>query len=256
MARKLRADQLAFNQGLCESREKAKSLIMAARVIQQFPDGKSSPVLKSGQQLPETANLRLLPGKTFVSRGAYKLQTLLDGFKLDVSGWVCLDAGASTGGFTDCLLQRNARRVYAVDVGSHQLHEKLRSDPRVISMEGVNLRYAPPDLLGEAVDFFTGDLSFISLSLILPPCIGFLKPGGYLGVLIKPQFELAPGEAPKGVVKDPQLRLKAVRKIERFCQDELKLQHLGTLPASLKGPKGNQEYMALFLKPAGNALQI
>lgn len=248
MARKLRADLLACNQGLCESREKAKSLIMAARIIQKFPDGKTAPVEKPGQQLPETACLRLLPGKTYVSRGAYKLQTLLDGFKLDVKGWVCLDAGASTGGFTDCLLQRNASRVYAVDVGTNQLHEKLRADPRVISMEGVNLRYATPDLLGEQVDFFTGDLSFISLTLVLPACIGFLKPGGYLGILIKPQFELTPAEVPKGIVKNEESRMKAVNKIERFCLDELKLIHLGTLPASIKGPKGNQEYMALFQK--------
>lgn len=223
---------------------------MAGRIIQIFPDGKTGPVTKAGQQLPENAVLQMLPGKTFVSRGAYKLQTLLDGFNLDVTGWTCFDAGASTGGFTDCLLQRNASRVYAVDVGTNQLHEKLRNDPRVISMEGVNLRYATPNLLGEQVDFFTGDLSFISLTLILPPCIGFLKPGGYLGVLIKPQFELTPAEVPKGVVKEPALQLKAVTKIERFCQDTLKLALLGTLAAAVKGPKGNQEYMALFQKPS------
>lgn len=249
MANKLRADLLAFESGLCESREKAKSLIMAARMNIVAPDGKKIPVGKPGQQLAAGTILEIAPGKNYVSRGAYKLITLLDAFNVNVKDAVCLDAGASTGGFSDCLLQRGAKKVYAVDVGKNQLHEKLRTDERVISLEGVNLRYAQPDLIPEKVDFLTGDLSFISLTLVLPNCLRWLKASALAGILIKPQFELGPSETRKGVVREESLRKKAVLKIENFCIHELGLQHLGTLPAAIKGPKGNQEYMALFRKP-------
>lgn len=244
MQTKARADQLAFDQGLAESREKAKSLIMAGRII---PAG-SSHSIKPGQLFPVDAKFTLLPGQQFVSRGAYKLLTLLEGFKLDVNKFICLDAGASTGGFTDCLLQRGAARVYAVDVGKNQLHEKLRADPRVISLEGVNLRYADASLIPEKIDLLTGDLSFISLTLVLPACIAWLKPEGQAALLVKPQFELCPAEVHKGVVRSEKDQQKAVSRIINFCQDELGLIHTGTLPAKIKGPKGNQEYMTLFRK--------
>ena len=165
-----------------------------------------------------------------------------------MSALVCLDAGASTGGFTDCLLQRGAARVYAVDVGRNQLHEKLRADSRVVSLEGVNLRHAPPELIPEAVDLVVADVSFISLTLVLPPCMTWLKPGGLAAVLIKPQFELGPGETVKGVVRDEAARQRAVDKILAFCAASLSLTSEGVLPAAVKGPKGNQEYMALFRK--------
>lgn len=246
MAVRARADQLVFEQGLAESREKARSLIMAGRVlapglVQQKP-------LKPGQLFPADFRFELKPGQDYVSRGAHKLLTLLEAFKLDVSCQVCLDAGASTGGFTDCLLQRGASRVYAVDVGKNQLHEKLRADPRVISMEGVNLRHAPPDLLPEQVDLVTGDVSFISLCHILPTCCQWLKPQGQVAVLIKPQFELTPEKVHKGVVRNEADRQDAVRKIVNFCETELALQTRGVVPARITGPKGNQEYMALFGK--------
>ncbi len=251
---RVRADQLAFEQGLAESREQARSLIMAGRIVLAPPDAAApgappARVPKPGHGYPEGTRLALLPGERFVSRGAWKLLTLLDNFHLEVNGRVCVDAGASTGGFTDCRLQRGAARVYAVDVGRAQLHERLRADPRVINLEGVNLRHARPDLIPEPVDLLTGDVSFISLTLILPPCMAWLRPGGRAALLIKPQFELGPGETVRGVVRDEAARQRAVDKIVRFCTETLGLEAHGVLPAAIKGPKGNQEYMALFRRP-------
>ena len=252
---RVRADQLAFEQGLAESREKARSLIMAGRIVLAPPEGSPPglqpvPVPKPGHGYPEGTRLALLPGERYVSRGAFKLLTLLEAFHLDVTGLTCVDAGASTGGFTDCLLQRGAARVYAVDVGRAQLHERLKADPRVVNLEGVNLRYAEPGLIPEPVDLLTGDVSFISLTLILPPCMAWLRPGGLAALLIKPQFELGPGETVRGVVRDEAARQRAVDKIVTFCTGELGLEAKGVLPAAIKGPKGNQEYMALFRRPA------
>ena len=245
-----RADQLVFMQGLAESREQARRLIMAGKVALSSeglpPGAPPQKVDKPGHPYPEGTVFELLGQERFVSRGAYKLLTILDNFKLDVSGMVCLDAGASTGGFTDCLLQHGATRVYAVDVGKNQLHEKLRADERVINLEGVNLRAAAPELIPEPVDLVVADVSFISLTLILPPCTTWLKPGGLAAVLIKPQFELGPGETVKGVVRDEAPRQRAV---VRFCTENLHLESRGVLPAAIKGPKGNQEYMALFARP-------
>lgn len=252
---RIRADQLVFAQGLAESREQARSLIMAGRIALAQPGSAASQtappqlVDKPGHGFPEDTRFTLLPGERFVSRGAYKLLTLLDGFGLAVDGLVCLDAGASTGGFTDCLLQRGARRVYAVDVGRAQLHERLAADPRVISLEGVNLRHAPTDLIPEPIDLLVGDVSFISLTLVLPPCMQWLKPGGLAAVLIKPQFELGPGESVRGVVRDEAARQRAVDKVTGFCTGVLGLEARGVLPAAIRGPKGNQEYMALFTRP-------
>lgn len=244
-----RADQLVFEQGLAESREQARRLIMAGKIAlaPTVPHGAPpAPVPKPGHPYPHGTRFALLEGERYVSRGAYKLLTILDEFCLDVRGFVCLDAGASTGGFTDCLLQSGAARVYAVDVGRNQLHEKLRADPRVINLEGVNLRHATPNLIPEPVDLVVADVSFISLTLVLPPCMVWLKPGGLAAVLIKPQFELGPGETVKGVVRDAAARQRAVDKILTFCAANLDLTCEGALPAAVKGPKGNQEYMALF----------
>ena len=246
---KARADQLVFEQGLTESREQAKRLIMAGEVQVAVPEGSQTlPVAvdKPGHIYPAGTRFQLTAREQYVSRGAYKLLTIMDAFHLDVQNWVCLDAGASTGGFTDCLLQHGAARVYAVDVGHNQLHEKLKADPRVVNLEGVNLRAAPPSLIPEEVDLVVADVSFISLTLILPPCMAWLKGGGLAAVLIKPQFELGPGETVKGVVRSEAARQRAVDKILGFCAQELALESLGVLPAAIKGPKGNQEYMALF----------
>ncbi len=248
MVKKERADQLLYENGLTDSREGAKRLIMAGLVFYGTPAGAMALVEKPGTRYPATTSFHVKGRERFVSRGAYKLLTALEGFSLPVAGAVALDAGASTGGFTDCLLQHGAARVYAVDVGHNQLHEKLRTDARVVSLEKTNLRDAPPDLLPEKVDIVTADVSFISLTLVLPGCVQFLKPGGYVAALVKPQFELGPGAAPKGVVRDTALQQAAVDKVISFAERELALTLVGVLPAAVRGPKGNQEYMAVFRK--------
>ena len=249
---KERADELVFRQGLADSREMAKRLIMAGKVAfdDGVPSGNDVPprmVDKPGHKLPEGTLFRLVGVERFVSRGAYKLLTAIEAFHLDVSGMVALDAGASTGGFTDCLLQHGAEKVYAVDVGHGQLHERLRADPRVISMEGVNLRTAPSDCIPEPVDIIVADVSFISLTLILPPCLRWLKHGGLVAALVKPQFELGPHQTDRGVVRDPALRQQAVDKVLLSC-NALGLSLIGVVPSSIKGPKGNQEYIVCLQK--------
>ena len=256
---KERADELVFRQGLAESREMAKRLIMAGKVaFDDTPPSGVAPVAadrpvvkvdKPGHKLPAETRFRLVGVERFVSRGAYKLLTAIETFHLDVTDLVGLDAGASTGGFTDCLLQHGARRVYAVDVGHDQLHERLRRDPRVISMEGVNLRTAPADLLPEPVDILVADVSFISLTLILPPCVRWLKAGGLVAVLVKPQFELGPQQTDRGVVRDEGLRQAAVDKV-RLCCQTLGLREMGVVPSAIKGPKGNDEYILCLRKDA------
>lgn len=249
MAKKIRADQALHEQGLAESQDKAARLIMAGQAYIER-HGRRMLVDKPGQQVPPDAELVLKDAERFVSRGGYKLLTAIEEFGLDLSDKVVLDAGASTGGFTDCALQHGARRVYAVDVGTNQLHEKLRNDPRVISLENVNLRHAGPDLLPEPVDAVVVDVSFISLTLILPACLQFLKPGGLLVALVKPQFELEAQDVDRGVVRDESLQRKAVDKVTAFALQGLGLLLTGITPARIKGPKGNQEYLAVFRKPA------
>lgn len=267
---KERADELVCAQGLAESRERAKRLIMAGQVAvaPPDPDGSASaaplspdtggiangrPLLKvdkPGHRYGRDTRFVLVGVERFVSRGAYKLLTALTRFSLDVGGFVCLDAGASTGGFTDCLLQHGAARVYAVDVGKGQLHERLRADPRVVGMEGINLRIAPADLIPEPVDMVVADVSFISLTKVLPPCMRWLKPGGLIVALIKPQFELGPHQTDKGVVRDPELRQRAVDSVLAFCEVRLGLVCSGVVPSAIKGPKGNQEYLVCLRRTA------
>lgn len=248
MAKKERADSLVHLQGLAESRELAKRLVMAGQVFYLCGE---TPVRvdKPGRQFSPETRFELSGQERYVSRGAYKLLTALEHFSLTVDGAVALDAGASTGGFTDCLLQHGAARVYAVDVGKHQLHERLRADSRVISLEGVNLRHAELSLIPEPVDLIVADVSFISLTLILEPCMRWLKKGGLVAALIKPQFEVGPGGTVKGVVRDEALRDEAVKKVLLFARKSLGLELCGVVPSSIKGPKGNQEYMALWKKP-------
>lgn len=248
MAQKERADQLLAANGLAASREIAKRLIMAGLVFREISPGTFSRVEKPGAQYPRATVFDIRGRERFVSRGGYKLLSALEAFSLPVEGTVALDAGASTGGFTDCLLQHGAARVYAVDVGHAQLHERLRDDPRVVSMEKTNLRDASPDLIPEQVDIVTADVSFISLTFVLPGCVQFLKPGGHVAALVKPQFELGPDAAPKGVVRDEARRQEAVDKVTAFAASHLNLILLGVVPAAVKGPKGNQEYMAVWRK--------
>ena len=248
MARKERADQLLLEKNFAESRESAKRLVMAGLVFFELPSGALQRVEKPGTKYSVDTVFSVHGKEKFVSRGAYKLLTVLEAFPIPVEGAVALDGGASTGGFTDCLLQHGAAKVYAVDVGYNQLHEKLRNDPRVVCMEKTNLRNAPPDLIPEQVDIVVSDVSFISLTLVLPGCVQFLKRGGHVAALIKPQFELGPEAAPKGVVRDDALRQQAVDKVTTFAAGTLRLTLKGVLPAAVKGPKGNQEYMAVWQK--------
>ncbi|MFW5836725.1 MAG: TlyA family RNA methyltransferase [Desulfovibrionaceae bacterium] len=243
---KRRADQAAAEAGLAESRERAKRLIMAGQVVMETPAG-PVPVSKPGQPVPEDVQLRLLAPERYASRGGYKLETAIEAFGLDPAGTVCLDVGASTGGFTDCLLQHGAARVYAVDVGYGLLHEKLRRDERVVSLERVNMRKAEPGLIPEPVDLLTMDVSFISVRKVLPACLPYLKPGAEAVVLVKPQFELGPGQTDKGVVHSRELREQAVTLVRAFAEQHCGLRGLGVVPSKLKGPKGNQEFLVHFI---------
>jgi 23S rRNA (cytidine1920-2'-O)/16S rRNA (cytidine1409-2'-O)-methyltransferase len=238
MAR-IRIDLLLVRRGLCETRAKAQARIMAGDVLVE-----DRPVTKAGAQVPEDAVLRLrgeaLP---FVSRGGLKLDHALTVFGLDPAGWTCFDAGASTGGFTDCLLQRGAVRVYAVDVGTNQLHWNLRSDPRVVSMEQVNLRYWDPARVPERCRLLVGDLSFISLRLVIPPLIPSLLPGADAVLLVKPQFEAGRDEVGSGgIVRDPETHQRVQREIWDFFQaTALKPQALCESP--ILGGEGNKEFL-------------
>ncbi|WP_456419908.1 TlyA family RNA methyltransferase [Thermovibrio sp.] len=238
-----RLDKLLVEKGLVKSRERAKALIMAGKVL---VDGKV--VDKAGAQVPPEAKIEVkgedIP---YVSRGGLKLETAIKEFGLSVEGFTCLDVGASTGGFTDCLLKHGAKKVYAVDVGRGQLDWKLRNDERVISIEGFNARYLTEKEVPEKVDLVVIDVSFISLTKILPVVKEFLKPEGKIIALIKPQFELTKKEVDrgKGVIKDPELHKKAINKILSFSRE------IGLYPENLtlskpRGPKGNKEFLVLL----------
>jgi 23S rRNA (cytidine1920-2'-O)/16S rRNA (cytidine1409-2'-O)-methyltransferase len=253
MSSRARADHLVFEQGLAQSREQARRLIMAGRVLTGMPPVR---VEKPGHAYAAGTLFSLSEPERFVSRGAYKLLTALEHFAVNPHGWVCLDAGASTGGFADCLLQHGAARVYAVDVGQAQLHERLQNDVRVIRREGINLRTAPAECIPEAVDLLTADLSFISLTLVLPNCMQWLKPQALVIALVKPQFELAPRQVKKGVVREEVLQHEAVDRVRAFCEAELGLRCLGVVPAAIRGPKGNQEYLACFRRKLPEGLSL
>lgn len=227
----------------------AASLVMAGRIALVSERQEPIKVAKAGQLFPPDARFQLLPGRQWASRGAEKLQTILDAYPLDLTDAVCIDAGASTGGFTDCLLAHGAKRVYAIDVGRNLLHEKLRGDSRVVNLEGVNLRCAPVDLLPEKASFLAADLSFISLTLCVPSFLPWLAPAACLALLVKPQFELDASETVKGIVRDEALRQKALRKVEDFCVKEAGLDLLRTVPSRIRGARGNQEYLQLYRKP-------
>lgn len=246
MAKKERADQMLFAQGLSESREQAKRMIMAGQA-HYLKDGQKLPVNKPGMQLDPDLEIVVKGRDRFVSRGGYKLLTAIEELGLNPEGKVAMDAGASTGGFTDCMLQFGALRVYAADVGYGQLHWKLQQDERVTNLERINLRHAEEDLIPEKVDLVVCDVSFISLTKILPALVRFLKESGEIVCLIKPQFEVGPGQTDKGIVRDKALRQQAVDMIVSFASTELGLHLKGLVPSSIKGPKGNQEYLAYFV---------
>lgn len=240
--KKERIDKLLVDRGLVESREKAQALIMSGVVFVN-----NQKVDKPGAKVDPEGEIHIKEPLPFVSRGGLKLQKALEVFNLDVKDKVCLDIGASTGGFTDCLLQAGAKRVYAVDVGKHQLHEKLRKDPRVISIEEFNARYLTEKEIPEKVDVVVSDVSFISITKILPNICNLLKSDAEGVVLIKPQFELSKMEVKDGVVRDIQLHIKAIKSvIEELKSSCYSVKSLDFSP--IKGPKGNIEFLAYIKK--------
>ena len=240
-----RLDQALVEHGLCESRERAKRSILTGQV-------------RINAQTARKASDRVAPGdrlsietpEKFVSRGGHKLEGALTGFHLDVTGWRCLDLGASTGGFTDCLLQHGAREVVAIDVGHGQLHWRLRQDPRVRVHEGVNAR----DLsvleseLKDKFDLVVADVSFISLRLVLQPAFGLLNSGGFACALIKPQFEAGREEVGKGgIVRDAAVRERVVRGLVDWVK-AYPVESIGVIPSPIAGRDGNEEFLWLIKK--------
>jgi len=235
---------LMVEKGLVPSREKAQALIIigGVKVNGQI-------MRKPGQKIREDAFIEIItPPCPYVSRGGIKLEGAIKGFSINVEGKVCLDVGASTGGFTDCLLQHGAKRVYAVDVGWGQLHWKLRNDPRVICLEKRNIRYLPKEEIPEEVDLVTIDTSFISLKLVIPAVLKFLKEKAEILALIKPQFEVGKGEVGKGgVVRDPEKHKRVIEEIWTFSQN-LGLHPVGVMESPILGPKGNKEFFIYLIK--------
>ena len=235
---KLRLDKLIVERGLTDSREKAQALILAGQVLVN-----EQKVEKCGALVLANAELRIA-GETprYVSRAGIKLEAALDHFGLDPSGKLCLDVGASTGGFTDCLLQHGAVCVFAIDAGTNQLDWKLRQDPRVVSLEKTNARYLGPETIDEPVDLVTMDVSFISATLILPAIPPLLKPQAEILVLAKPQFEASRGQVGKGgVVRDERVRAEAVARVARKLE-QLGFSGIETAESVLPGAEGNREY--------------
>jgi 23S rRNA (cytidine1920-2'-O)/16S rRNA (cytidine1409-2'-O)-methyltransferase len=243
MPKKSRLDQLLVGRGLFPSREQARRAILAGEVSIA-----TRVVDKPSELLDDETAVAIKPTRKYVGRGALKLESGLEHFHIDLQGKTALDIGASTGGFTDCMLQRGAKKIYAVDVGYGQLDWKLRNDPRVVVREKINARFLRADHVPELVDVCVIDVSFISLTLILPSAIALLKPDGVILALIKPQFELQRSEVGKGgIVRDPRLHQKAQDKIVAFVSD---LGHVvaGIAPAAIKGTDGNQEFFACIRK--------
>jgi 23S rRNA (cytidine1920-2'-O)/16S rRNA (cytidine1409-2'-O)-methyltransferase len=234
---KLRIDQLLVDRGLADSRQKAQALILAGSVV---VNGQKAQ--KAGQNVLADSTLELLDQIPYVSRGGFKLERALDNFRIDPAGKVCIDVGASTGGFTDCLLQRGALRVYAVDVGVSQLDWKLRSDPRVTVRDHTNARYLQPGDVGELCALAVCDVSFISVTTILPALPPLLAPDGEMVILVKPQFEVGRAQVGKGgIVRDPELHLAAVDKVRATVES------LGykaeIIDSPILGAEGNREFL-------------
>ena len=243
MSKKLRLDHLLVEKGLFTSREQAQRAIMAGEVKVG-----TRTAAKPSQLLEPEAAIAVKPARRYVGRGALKLEGALHHFGIDVDGKIALDIGASTGGFTDCLLQRGAAKVYAVDVGRGQLAWRIRNDPRVIVLEKLNARFLSRQHIPELVDLCVIDVSFISLTLILPGAFDLITPSGVILALIKPQFELQRADVGKGgIVRDPELQQRAQDNIVTFAT---RLGHVvtGIVPSAIKGADGNQEFFACLRK--------
>jgi 23S rRNA (cytidine1920-2'-O)/16S rRNA (cytidine1409-2'-O)-methyltransferase len=246
--KKQRVDVLLHERGLAASRTQAQALVMAGAVVVG-----EARVDKPGQLVDPDLPLRVKEDaapQRYVSRGALKLERALEAFPVDPRGKVCADLGASTGGFTDLLLQRGAAKVFAVDVGYGQLHPRLRADPRVVVRERENARFLDAGGLGEQVDLVTGDLSFISLRLVLPAVKAILRPGGDALLLVKPQFEVGKGEVGKGgVVRDETKRREALETV-KVAARALGFEVLGEAESPIEGPAGNREWLLGLRAPA------
>jgi 23S rRNA (cytidine1920-2'-O)/16S rRNA (cytidine1409-2'-O)-methyltransferase len=241
-AAKIRVDQLLVERGLAGSREKAQALILAGQVL---VNGQKA--LKPGHSVAVESRVEVLERMPYVSRGGYKLAGALDHWALDVTGWVCLDVGASTGGFTDCLLQRGAARVWALDVGHGQIDWKLRNDPRVVVQEGSNARYLAAADFPDKFDLAVCDASFISLTLLIPALAPLLAPHGRMMLLVKPQFEVERGQVGKGgIVREPALhqaacdRVRATVEAQGFRAD--------IIESPILGAEGNREFLLYAIR--------
>jgi 23S rRNA (cytidine1920-2'-O)/16S rRNA (cytidine1409-2'-O)-methyltransferase len=232
-----RADRLLVDRGLFESRAKAQAAIEAGLVTAD-----EKVVLKPSEQIPADAKLQASAAHPYVSRGGVKLAAALDHFGFDPKGRICLDVGASTGGFAQVLLERGARRIYAVDVGTDQLHKSLRARPEIISLDSTDIRQLSPDSLDEPADLVSIDVSFISLKLTLPSALGLARSPAQLVALIKPQFEAGPGAVKKGIVRDGALQQAICDDIARFVAS-LGWRVLGVIPSPIFGGDGNAEFL-------------
>jgi 23S rRNA (cytidine1920-2'-O)/16S rRNA (cytidine1409-2'-O)-methyltransferase len=244
-----RLDVLMAERGLAESRSRAQALIMAGRVLVE-----GAVVTKAGSPVPETARVELVSPPRYVSRGGEKLETALAAFAVDVAGERCLDLGASTGGFSDCLVQHGAAHVVALDVGRAQLHERLRADARVTAIDGVNARRLEPGMLPYAPTLITADVSFISLRLVLPPALRCAADPWRALVLVKPQFEAGRRDVRRGVVRDPEVRRRVLREMCAFVSGE-GATVLGVCDSCAPGPAGNHEYVVYLVAGGHPAAQ-
>ncbi len=244
----IRVDQALVERGICESREKAKRAVMAGQVLIN-----GQPARKPSDMVRDADKLSLAVTEKFVSRGGHKLEHALQHFQINATDQIAIDLGASTGGFTDCLLQAGAKKVYAVDVGHGQLAWKLRRDPRVVVMERTNARHLAPDRMPapfSPVDLVVIDCSFISLRKILPPAVALLRSTGKILALIKPQFEAGKEEADKGagVITDPTVHQRIIQELEQFVSQSGGLRWVDVTESPLLGPAGNKEFLVLIEK--------
>ena len=238
--KRIRIDKILVDHGYFDSRERAQRSILAGHVLVE-----ENVIDKPGTLVKSNAAIRVVAEEKYVGRGGYKLEAALVHFGISTADLVCLDVGASTGGFTDCLLQHGAKKVIAVDVGHNQLAWKIRSDVRVEVKEGLNARTLSPELLGTRVQLAVIDVSFISLTLILPPIFACVETGGVAIALIKPQFELQPNQIGKGgIVRDKELHLRSIKKIQLFAVEQLQREWLGVIESPITGAKGNREFLA------------
>ena len=242
---KIRLDSLLVQRGFAQSRQRAQAMILAGSVL-----AGDQVIDKAGTLLNRDVAIRIKgDANPFVSRGGLKLQSALQAFSLSVHDLVALDVGASTGGFTDCLLQAGAKKVYAIDVGYGQLAWKLRKDPRVVNIERTNVRFYHGEGISDGIDIAVIDVSFISLRLVIPPVIKLIKDEALILCLVKPQFEAGRKEIGKhGVIKDPLIHERVLGEIEMFCR-EIGLEVMGSCDSPLRGPAGNREFF-LYLKKA------